>query len=58
VPVIQRVHDACGQYPAILTADTGYWCESNLSSCERSGVDAYIAVRRKGEDGASLCHNA
>ena len=54
VPMMKRVHDACGRFPAILTADTGYWSEGNLSSCERSGVDAYIAVRRKGEDGATL----
>jgi hypothetical protein len=52
--MMKRVHDACGSFPAILTADTGYWSESNLSSCERTGVDAYIAVRRKGEDGATL----
>ena len=53
-PMLQRVREACGRYPDITTADSGYLSESNMATCEAHGVDAYIAVRRKGEDHAHL----
>src|SRR4029077_3486474 len=54
VPMMDRVGVNCGGLPPVLTADNGYLSEVNVAHCERRGVDAYIAVRRKGEDGPSL----
>ena len=54
VPMLERVREHCGQLPAVLTADAGYLCEDNVAYCENHAVDAYIAVRRKDDDGAQL----
>ena len=54
VPMLQRVREATGCYPQRATADSGYWSEGNMAACEDRGVDAYIAVRRKGDDDARL----
>lgn len=45
--MLERVAANCGAAPEVLTADTGYVSETNISYCERSGVDAYIAVPKK-----------
>jgi hypothetical protein len=37
-----------------LTADSGYLSEANITYCAAHGIDAYLAVRRKGDDDASL----
>jgi transposase len=45
-PMLERVKQTCGEHAKILTADTGYLSESNVTYCAKSGVDAYIAVRK------------
>ena len=52
--MLERVRDNCGQLPEVLTADGGYLSEANVAYCENHGVDAYIAVRRKDDDGSEL----
>lgn len=44
-PMLERVEEATGQPAAVVTADTGYLSETNVTYCARAGVDAYIAVR-------------
>jgi transposase len=51
VPMLERVQENCGGLPEILSADTGYWSERNAAYCEANGLDAYIAVGRKDDDG-------
>jgi len=46
-PMLERVRENCGQMPAIFTADNGYLSEANVAYCEQSGIDAYIALRKK-----------
>lgn len=43
-PMTERVRDNCGVPPAVLTADTGYLSDGNITYCAKNGVDAYIAV--------------
>jgi transposase len=45
-PMLERVVAHTGEAPAILTADTGYLSESNITTCARMGVDAYIPARK------------
>ena len=54
VPMLDRVGANCGGLPEVLSADSGYLSELNVAHCESQGVDAYIAVRRKGQEGDSL----
>lgn len=46
VPMMERVAQNIGKPAAIMTADTGYLSESNVTYCAKTGVDAYIAVRK------------
>ena len=46
VPMLERVAQNIGKRAAIMTADTGYLSESNITYCAKTGVDAYIAVRK------------
>jgi hypothetical protein len=46
-PMLERVRENCGQMPAVFTADNGYLSEANVGYCEKSGIDAYIALRKK-----------
>jgi len=46
VPVLERVNANCGDPPAQLLADNGYWSTANASYCEDHGIDAYIATGR------------
>jgi len=46
VPMMERVAQNIGKPAAILTADTGYLSESNVTYCAKTGIDAYIAVRK------------
>lgn len=45
--MLERVRENCGQMPAVFTADNGYLSEANVAYCEQSGIDAYIALRKK-----------
>jgi hypothetical protein len=51
-PMLERVLANTGEAPSILTADTGYLSASNISTCIRMGVDAYIPARKS--DAAKL----
>jgi len=51
-PMLHRVIANCGEAPKILTADTGYLSERNITECARMGVDAYIPARKS--DAAKL----
>ncbi len=45
-PMLERVAEATGQMPSIVTADAGYLSEANITYCAKNGVDAYIAARK------------
>ncbi len=45
-PMVNRIVQDCGAPPRTLTADAGYWSESNAAWCGSEGVDAYIATGR------------
>jgi hypothetical protein len=47
---VNQVEANCGQMPDVLTADAGYWSEENVSFCEATGTDAYIATGRQRHD--------
>ena len=49
--MLERLLAHCGCLPEQLSADTGYLSERNIAYCEAQGVDAYIAVDRKDDDG-------
>jgi transposase len=51
-PMLERVRENCGQRAAIVTADSGYLSESNVTYCAKNGIDAYVAIRKK--DAAKL----
>lgn len=44
-PMLERVAEATGVLPTVVTADTGYLSDANVTYCAKNGVDAYIAVR-------------
>jgi transposase len=43
-PMLERVRENVGQPATILSADSGYISEKNITYCAKNGVDAYIAV--------------
>jgi hypothetical protein len=45
-PMVQRIAATAGALPALMTADAGYWSESNAELCAEQGIDAYIATGR------------
>ncbi|MGH7342027.1 MAG: transposase, partial [Candidatus Rokuibacteriota bacterium] len=45
-PMLERVIENVGRAPERMSADTGYYAEANVAYCERTGIDAYIAVGR------------
>jgi hypothetical protein len=45
-PMLERVADNCGQHAVVMTADTGYLSEANVTYCAKNGIDAYLSVRR------------
>ena len=51
-PMIDRVAANCGQKPAVISADAGYYSRDNVAACEQRQVDAHIAVGRE-RDGAT-----
>jgi transposase len=46
-PMVDEIETNCGALPEAMTADTGYWSESNAQACEDRGIDAYIATGRQ-----------
>ena len=51
-PMMERVRTNCGGMPRILSADTGYLSEANITYAAKSGIDAYIPARKS--DAAKL----
>ena len=45
-PMLQLIAATAGALPAVMTADAGYWSESNAELCADQGIDAYIATGR------------
>jgi len=45
VPMLERVAENCGEHAAIVTADSSYLSESNVTFCAKNGIDAYLALR-------------
>ena len=45
-PMLQRIAATAGALPAVMTADAGYWLESNAELCVDKGIDAYISTGR------------
>ena len=43
---MQHIAATAGALPALMTADAGYWSESNAELCAEQGIDAYIATGR------------
>lgn len=46
-PMIEQVKENCGKYPIKLSADTGYYSDTNVTHAEGCGIDAYIATGRQ-----------
>jgi len=51
-PMMERVRDNCGAMPKVLSADTGYLSEANITYSAKRGIDAYIPARKS--DAAKL----
>jgi len=45
-PMIGQIEERCGRLPEKLTADSGYFSETNAAFAESKGVDPYIATGR------------
>jgi hypothetical protein len=45
-PLLERVRGNLGKMPARLTADTGYYRDSNVEYCDRQAIGAYLSVGR------------
>ena len=48
--MLERVKANCDEFPRVLTADSGYSSERNMTACETKKVDAFIAVQRQNGD--------
>lgn len=55
VPMLARAVANCGDRPAILTADNGYFSADNVKACEQRSVDPYIAAGRKNDGSPNDC---
>jgi len=47
VPMVERVIANCGETPDVLTADAGYFSQTNVEHCERRGILPVINVGRE-----------
>jgi len=47
VPMLEAVAGNVGQFPAIVTADAGYFSEANLSVPEFAAIDVYVPPDRQ-----------
>jgi IS5 family transposase len=47
VPMIEQVKQNCGEYPTKLSADTGYYSDTNVTHAAAYGIDPYIATGRQ-----------
>jgi len=46
LPMLDRVEEALGRMPKKLSADAGYYSDTNAAGCEARKVDGYVAVAR------------
>ena len=53
IPMVDRIVENLGAAPARLSADTGYFSETNIQRGESRGIDLYIAVGRTKHDAAT-----
>jgi transposase len=53
VPMVDQIQAATGEYPAQVSADTGFCSESNLEETGRRGIDPYLATGRQKHGSAS-----
>ena len=44
VSMLERVRESTGQPARMLSADSGYLSEKNITYCAKNGIDAYIAT--------------
>lgn len=44
--MVELTEEACGESPAELLADAGYWDEAHVELCAEYGIDAFIAPDR------------
>jgi transposase len=47
VPMVERVVQAVGHPPTVLTADAGYFSEANLGASVLTGIDVYVPPDRQ-----------
>jgi len=56
IPMVEQVLRNCGQSPATMTADAGYWKPNAPEVCEQLGIDVYISTRRhKHGESETIC---
>ena len=42
VPMVEAVEQECGETPATVLADSGFFSAANLEKLEQKGIDAYV----------------
>ena len=50
VPMLERVRENCGSMPASMSADAGYFSETNVQAAQSMGTDPHIATGRRKHD--------
>jgi transposase len=50
-PMLERIADNCDAVPEAVTADAGYFSESNVRAAERMGAEPFISVGKHRNDG-------
>ena len=47
IPLLEQVHEACGDVPRRCTADAGYWSPEVPEACDLRGTEVYICLNRR-----------
>jgi transposase len=50
IPMLEQTMTNCGASPAVTTADSGYFSETNVAWGMNQGLDPHIATGRRGHD--------
>ena len=45
VPLLEQTITNCGETPAKVSADAGYYSENNVAHANNQGVEPYIATK-------------
>jgi len=45
-PMVEAMENNTGQHPEMLTADAGYFSESNVEALEKADIEGFVAVER------------